>query len=143
MRIVLDTNVLVSGLLSPGGFPGRILDLVSTAHITVLFDDRILVEYRDVVARPKLTIKGPLASMILEGIENGGGLIPAPPLEVELPDPDDLPFVEVAVAGSADALVTGNGRHFVPLRGKIPVPVLTPAEFYERWRLSRRHPPFD
>lgn len=143
MRIVLDTNVLVSGLLNPRGNPGRIVDLVNTGYLTVLFDDRILMEYRVVMARPRLKIQPTDAALVLDQIEGSGELTPAPPLDIELPDPKDVPFAEVAEAGDADALVTGNGRDFVPRRGKIRTPVLTPAEFYDRWRLSRRHPPFD
>ncbi len=56
MRIVVDTNVLVSGLLNPYGSPGRILDLVLSGRIQVLYDDRILEEYQDVLARPQLAI---------------------------------------------------------------------------------------
>ena len=143
MKIVLDTNVLVSGLLNPAGTPGRILDLISGGHLTLLYDDRILAEYRDVVARPRLRIEPLEAALIIDGIENSGLLLPAPPLDVQLPDPLDLPFLEVAEAGNARALVTGNGRHFTPVRGRVAVPVLTPAEFFEFWQQSRRYPPFD
>lgn len=143
MRIVLDTNVLVSGLMNPAGIPGRIVDLVSGAYLTVLYDDRILAEYREVTARPKLRIHPLEAALIIDGLASQGVLVSAPPVDVELPDARDLPFLEVAEAGHADALVTGNGRHFVPIRGRIVTPVLTPAEFFERWRGSRRYPSFD
>ncbi len=53
MRVVLDTNVLVSGLLNPDGSPGRVLDLFLAGGITLLVDDRILGEYRAVLPRPK------------------------------------------------------------------------------------------
>ena len=56
MRIVLDTNVLVSGLLNPNGTPGRILDLILGRYLTLLYDDRIIGEYSDVLARPQLDI---------------------------------------------------------------------------------------
>jgi uncharacterized protein len=143
VKIVLDTNVLVSGLLNPAGLPGRILDLVSNSHVTVLYDDRILAEYREVVARPRFRLEPMEAAAIIDGIEKNGFLLPAAPLDVQLPDPFDLPFVEVAEAGNAVALVTGNGRHFRPLQGRITIPVLTPAEFFELWRGSRRYPHFD
>ena len=65
MRIVLDTNVLVSGLHNPHGAPGRIVDLVLGARIHVLYDDRILAEYRDVHARPRLAIEPSLAQAVL------------------------------------------------------------------------------
>ena len=51
MRIVLDTNVLVSGFLSPHGPPGAILRSILAASITLCLDERILTEYRDVLTR--------------------------------------------------------------------------------------------
>ena len=53
MRIVVDTNVLVSGLLSPHGPPGRMVDGIVAEELVVLFDDRILDEYRDVLGSPR------------------------------------------------------------------------------------------
>lgn len=137
MKIVLDTNVLVSGLLSPGGPPGRILDLVTSGRILLLFDDRILAEYRDVLARPRLRIAPVEAAGILELIERDGLLTVAAPLAIELPDPDDLPFLEVALAGRADFLITGNVRHFPAVSPGIEVPVIVPTAFLAVW-LSRQ-----
>ena len=54
--------------------------------------------------------------------------IVARPLRLSLPDPDDRMFVEVAKAGRADAIVTGNTKHFVPRRGALGVVVLTPRQ---------------
>ena len=53
---VLDTNVLVSGLLSPFGPPGRLVDALLARHLRIASDDRIEAEYREVLARPKLGI---------------------------------------------------------------------------------------
>jgi uncharacterized protein len=138
VRIVLDTNVLVSGLLSPLGPPGRIVDLVVAERVTVLFDDRIVSEYRDVLARPRLRIHPADAAAVLDLIVRGGQHLPAPPLDVELPDPDDAPFLEVAVAAAADALVTGNERHYRPVHGEHFARVRTPAAFLAEF--TRLHP---
>lgn len=135
MRIVLDTNVLVSGLLNPYGAPGRVLGLVVNGDVAVLFDDRIMGEYRAVLARPKFRIAPSEAAAILDLIEQQGIPSPAPPLSLILPDPDDLMFLEVAEGAYADALVTGNGRHFAPAADQAEVPILSPAEFLERWSL--------
>ena len=136
MRIVLDTNVLVSGLLSPNGPPGRILDLVLAGKVDVVFDDRIIAEHRDVLARPKLRISRREAEYVVDRIEDEGVFTPASPLPLQLPDPKDQPFIEVAVAGTADVLVTGNQRHFTADDEPFPVTVLTPADFLNFW-LSR------
>lgn len=137
MRVVVDTNIVVSGLLSPAGPPGRIVDLLLSGHVVALYDDRILLEYREVVARPRLRVDPALAGAVLDWIEANGILVSAPPLAIELPDPDDLAFIEVAVAGDAAALVTGNGRHFAPAQPFLSAPILSPADFIALWHTSR------
>ena len=138
MRIVLDTNVLVSGLISPAGPPGRIVDLVLPGKLFVLHDDRILAEYRKVLAWPRLQIAANEASTILDLIEHDGFLVSAPPLPLTLPNPDDLPFLEVAVAGAASSLITGNERHFIPTKGQHSVAVLNPVKVLSIWLGSAR-----
>ena len=53
MNIVLDTHVLVAGLLSPFGTCGQILRMVSSGELSFCFDARILAEYEEVLGRPK------------------------------------------------------------------------------------------
>jgi hypothetical protein len=53
MKIVLDTNVLVSGLLTPYGSSGKIVRMIFSGDLTLILDARILSEYRDVLVRPK------------------------------------------------------------------------------------------
>lgn len=134
MRVVLDTNVLVSGLLNPDGNPGRIVDLLLARDLTVLVDDRILLEYRQVLPRPKFAFTHADVAEVMKYLEAETILVAAEPLEVVLPDPSDLPFLEVAVAGRAESLVTDNARHFMPRRGTTLVRVDTPAEFIRRWK---------
>ncbi len=129
MRVVLDTNVLVSGLLNPHGPPGRIVDALLAGTVVSLFDDRVLDEYRDVLRRPVFDFKPTDVDALFDYIESKGQPATVPPLAVVLPDPDDLPFLEVAASERANALVTGNINHFKPLRGRHEVKVLTPAAF--------------
>lgn len=131
MRIVLDTNVLVSGLHNPDGTPGRIVDLILDGRIKVLYDDRILGEYLDVLPRPWLAIEPGQANTAVEFIRLFGERVTALPLPKDnLPDPDDLAFAEVALTGKADALVTGNAKHFAALKER-GLKVLSPANFLE------------
>lgn len=132
MRIVLDTNVLVAGLLNPDGNPGRIVDLFLAGDVMLLVDDRILAEYRSVLARPKFPFEAKDISNLLDAIESEGARITARPLDVQLPDPGDVPFLEVAVAGDAESLVTGNARHFK--KGTHRILIETPTEFIQRWK---------
>jgi len=136
MRIVIDTNVLVSGVLNPHGPPGRIVDAVLAETFTVLYDDRILGEYRAVLARPTFGFRPSEIEALVDFVEIAGESITAQSLTVVLADPTDLPFLEVAAAGHADALVTGNTRHFKPRRGSHDVSVYTPAEFLDRLKVD-------
>lgn len=126
MRVVIDTNVLVSGIINPHGPPGRVVDSIVSLALTPLYDDRILSEYRDVLLRPVFGFRHNDISALPGFIEFSGEYITTGPVDVVLPDPDDLPFVEVAIAGLADALVTGNMKHFAPAR-RHGVSILTPA----------------
>ena len=130
MIIVLDTNVLVSALLTPHGPPGRVLDLVLTGELTVAFDDRILDEYHSVLRRPKFGFADHDILEIVDYLAHVGFAVVATPLTVLLPDGDDLPFLEVASAASA-ILVTGNARHY-PEALCGPVTVMTPAALLDQ-----------
>jgi putative PIN family toxin of toxin-antitoxin system len=105
---------MVSGVLNPHGPPGRIVNALLSETVTVLHDDRILSEYREVLLRP--TFRFPLADVevLLDFVESAGEHVSAQPLSLVLPDPNDLPFLEVATSGRADALITGNIKHFRP-----------------------------
>jgi len=126
VRLVFDTNVLVSVLLTPGGTSDRALRGAVVAGSTFLYDERMLAEYRAVLSRPKFraTIAPPLIERLVSGLIASGEKIDALAADLDLPDPDDMPFLEVALTGRADALVTGNARHFQPLRG---VTVVSPS----------------
>lgn len=136
MLVVLDTNVLVSGLLKAHSAPGRIVDLVLAGKIQVLFDDRILAEYRDVLARPRFQFNAAHVASFLTFLRLSGRHVIAPPIPgielASLPDGEDLPFAEVALAGGEAFLVTGNVKHFDFLADH-PISVLTPCQFLDAW----------
>jgi putative PIN family toxin of toxin-antitoxin system len=132
MRVVIDTNVLVSGVINPHGPPGRIVDAVLAKTLTVLHDDRILSEYRGVLFRPAFGFSRADVETLLDFIAFAGEYVSGSDIGVVLPDPTDLPFLEIAACGYADALITGNAKHFKPRRGHHDVHVCTPAEFLRR-----------
>ena len=132
MIVVLDTNVLVSGVLTPYSPAASILRMLVEGVIQPAYDLRILAEYREVLSRPKFSFDREVVKPLLDQIEEEGVLISASPLKSPLPDPADEPFLEVAVA--AAALVTGNRRHF-PRRSYGAVKILSPSEFLEIFRL--------
>ena len=130
MRIVLDTNVLVSGLLSPFGPPGDIVRLLAAGAVRACYDARILDEYLEVLSRPVFRIAEGRVESLLHQIAADGVLVTAQPLAIHLPDPDDEAFLAVALAGSARCLVTGNLRHYPkPLRRHMPV--VPPRDFLD------------
>jgi putative PIN family toxin of toxin-antitoxin system len=130
MLVVLDTNVLVSALLSPFGPPARVLDLILGGEARLAYDDRVMAEYREVLARPRFGFEPEEVADLLAYLEADGEPVAARPLARELPDADDLPFLEVAAQAEAP-LVTGNAAHYPPsVRGAVVV--LTPAEYLSR-----------
>jgi putative PIN family toxin of toxin-antitoxin system len=128
MNIVLDTNVLVAGLLSPFGPCGQIVRMVSSGELTLSIDARILMEYEEVLTRPKFKFENDKVATLLDHIEHRGLTVASSPLSRSLPDLDDEPFLEVAIAANVICLVTGNHVHF-PIDLCQAVMVLSPSEF--------------
>jgi uncharacterized protein len=123
LRIVLDTTVLVSGLLSPFGPPGEIVRLVSSGVVTLCLDARILSEYDEVLARLRFGFGHDSVAALLDYLSVASETAAAEPLPVRLPDRDDEPLLEVALACGAECLVTGNLAHY-PVAARAGVAVL-------------------
>ena len=130
-RVVLDTNVVVSALLNSFGAPGRVLDLVLAGELMVAYDDRVLAEWREVLRREKVGFAVRDVEALLGFVEAEGLGVNPKPLGAELPDPDDVPFLEVAHAAEA-TLITGNTKHY-PEEARQGVAVLNPATFLNKW----------
>ncbi len=130
MKIVLDTNVLVSGLLQPLGPSGQIVRRVVVGELVLCHDVRILAEYREVLHREKFRFDSERIESLLEEISAGGTPVAASSLAISLPDPDDEPFLEIALAGGVQCLVTGNMKHY-PAGARSGMEVLSPRSFIE------------
>jgi|SRR5579871_756400 len=112
LRLVLDTNVLVSAALKPDGLQRTILLLAMTKPARLYISSEILAEYEEVLARPELKIRKGLRRQLLQLVKNKAHLVsPRRQLQVTS-DPYDNMFVECADTAGADYLVTGNQRHF-------------------------------
>ncbi len=133
MRIVLDTNVLVSGLLTPFGAPAQIVRMVASGHLVLCHDARVLVEYEDVLRRPKFDFAEEAVVALLDQIRDEGTSMAGVPLPEALPDPDDEAFLEVALESGAEALVTGNLKHY-PSESRQGMSVVSPREFLDRFK---------
>ena len=138
MRFVLDTNVLVSGLLTPFGASAQIVGMVASGQLVVCHDARILTEHEEVLARPKFDFPKATVSDLLEQIQGEGISLATRPLGTALPDRDEEPFLEVAVAANAETphdavrLVTGNSKHF-PEESRQGVTVVSPRFFIDHY----------
>ena len=133
LTVVLDTNVLVSSLLSPNGPPAKILDLILDNHILVAYDDRILGEYEEVLSRPELHIQPSKTLAVIDHLEISGRYIEPETLSTAgYTDLYDVMFAEVFITSNADALVTGNLRRYKPLLKQDKL-VLSPAQFLEKF----------
>jgi uncharacterized protein len=137
MNIVLDTNVLVAGLLSPFGPCGEIVRMVSSGKLVLSLDARILSEYDEVLHRPKFKFEEDQVTVLLDHVERRGHKVASSPLLHTLPDSDDRPFLEVAIDGQAACLVTGNQGHFPP-KLCLGVKVLSPNQFVNFYKNQRR-----
>jgi putative PIN family toxin of toxin-antitoxin system len=127
LRLVIDTNVIVSAALKPDGLQRTTFLLAITKPARLYVSEPVLEEYADVLSRPELSIRRGLRLQLIQLIKNHGHLVvPSRQLEVT-GDPDDNIFVECADAARADFLVTGNRKHF-PAFWK-NTKIVTPREF--------------
>ena len=134
MKIVLDTNIIVSGLLKSQGNPAQVLTLALAGAVQVCHDERILAEYAEVLVRPRFKFDPKRVREVLTKLDVDGLAVDASgESNLDLPDADDEPFLAVALAASVDFLVTGNLADYPPdkCRG---CAVVSPAAFMEHWR---------
>lgn len=112
---VLDTNVLVSALLSKNSVPAKILDETTDGGIIPLFCDDILAEYEDVLHRKKFPFTAREVRALIETIRSRGVHIEPGPVDAVLPDLDDVVFYAVVMEkrkGEDAYLVAGIQKHF-------------------------------
>ncbi len=112
LRLVIDTNVLVSAALKPDGLQRTTLILAITKPAHLYVSAPILAEYADVLSRAELGIRRGLRLQLLQLIRNRSRVV-APSRRLAITsDPDDNVFSECADSARADYLITGNRKHF-------------------------------
>jgi putative PIN family toxin of toxin-antitoxin system len=129
LRLVLDTNVIVSGALKPDGLQRTVLLLAITKPARLYVSEPVLAEFREVLARPELKIRKGLCQQFLDLIGNHAQIVKPTRSVQAAKDPDDDKFLECADAARADYLVTGNARHFPKFWKKTKV--ITSREFID------------
>ena len=129
MKIVLDTNVLVSGFFPRQSPPTIILDMIIEGILTVCYSSEIFIEYEEVLNRKKfIFIDKDRRKIVLNYIKNNGYLVSDIPVGIRLPDRDDEKFINAALSGQAQYIITGNMKHYPEIKYNA-TRVLLPADF--------------
>lgn len=129
IRVVLDTNIIVSALLQPLGPPAQVFLLALGETVQMCVTGSVFAEYEEVIRRPRLGRTEETILSALEAIRTKAFWVkPSDPVRA-CSDPDDDIFLECAQASGASYLVTGNVRDF-PLRW-VSTEVVTPRHFLE------------
>jgi putative PIN family toxin of toxin-antitoxin system len=113
LRIVLDTNILISAALKPLGRQALVVNLVAFRAVELCVSEAILAEYREVFSRPKFAhLNLDEVSRLLALLEREATMVaPTERLAISAHDSDNR-FYECADAAGADYIVTGNSKHF-------------------------------
>jgi putative PIN family toxin of toxin-antitoxin system len=121
VRVVLDTNILVSACWRPGGLEAQVADLAIANQITACVSPQVLAEYHDVLSRRKLASVSDRAQELLAALERTALPIKPTTQITESIDDDDNRFLECAVAAAAHYVITGNLRHYPATHGTVRI----------------------
>jgi len=121
MKVVVDTNVIVSALMNTNGTPAKILSLILNGKIKLLYDNRIIFEYTDVLSRKEFGFSKEIINDMIDYFKHDGEFINAEFIKRKFSDETDKKFYEVYKSGEAKYLITGNTKHF-PKEDAIIIP---------------------
>jgi putative PIN family toxin of toxin-antitoxin system len=112
IRVVLDTNIVVSALLQPLGPPAQLFELALGGVMQLCVSGNIYAEYEEVISRPRFQRSPEIIAATLQAVREHGHWVRPTDTVKACADPDDDIFLECAQAASAEYLVTGNLKHF-------------------------------
>lgn len=112
IRVVIDTNIIVSALLQQAGLPAQVLLLATGGLIQMCVSDNVYAEYEKVVPRPRFKRSAAEVEGALTSIRTNASWWKSSMKVEACSDPDDNIFLECAQAAKADYLITGNQRDF-------------------------------
>ena len=124
IKVVIDTNIIISAALSPSGTPAKIIDMIFEDRIQLFYSSGILAEYTDVLSRPRLKIADKVQSDIITAIKEVGTLTDSTISNIPMIDESDRIFYDTAQTSGA-ILITGNIKHY-PTEEFI----MTPSDFF-------------
>jgi putative PIN family toxin of toxin-antitoxin system len=139
MIVVFDTNILVAATLSPAGASFQLLAMLPQRPFELLLSVPVMLEYEEVLKREDMRAKSHLTLAEVDTLLDllaavGTPCTPFFRWRPQLPDPDDEMFLELAVNGHAEAIVSVNIRHLLPAAGTFGIEVLRPGAFLRRLR---------
>lgn len=127
MRVVVDTNVMVSAFL--GGALKNIIVLWKSGKFTLLVSEAIADEYREVLKRPKFKIvRTELDDFFALLLDRAEFVTSTETIDVIADDPSDNKFIETAIAGEAKLIVSGD-NHLLELKSFRDISIITAREF--------------
>jgi putative PIN family toxin of toxin-antitoxin system len=129
IKVVLDTNILVSALINEKGKPRKILNLFYDKEILVYYSDDIIEEYKDVLSRKELGINPEKVGKVINAVRKIGLRVEPVKSIFEMPDDSDRIFYDTAKLTSS-WLITGNIKHY-PAENF----VITISDFCEKFRI--------
>lgn len=136
LRIVLDTNVLVSATIIKGK-QFEFLKLAKLGKIKLITSPEIVKEFKEVISREKFGFSEEQISNALKKIlEITELIIPQHKLNVIKDDPDDNMIIECALESSADFIVSGD-PHLLELKSYRDIKIVNATEFFNKWYLNK------
>jgi putative PIN family toxin of toxin-antitoxin system len=142
LRVVLDTNVLFAGLISPRGAAYQILSLVIHGDLTCAATPALWAEYEEQLSSGRFQALTPLSPQQVSDVLDYLASIVKPTRNDFtwrgiLLDADDAIVAEAAFNAGAEALITFNVDHFQVLRGQVSFKIQSPSVFLKAWRRRR------
>jgi putative PIN family toxin of toxin-antitoxin system len=136
-RVVLDTNVLISAIISSKSSPARILDLWREGVFELAFSEETLQELIDVLSRPKLLritgINKDQLDRLVSYLRLSSIVIDCPEdIKISIEDPDDTKFITCAVQAGAKYIVSGD-HHLLDLKEIEGIAIVTPSDFLRKF----------
>lgn len=134
MRIVLDINVLISGLISKASPPGQLLTMWRDRRFVLIVSHSQIERMQDVLNQPRLLqyIDPEEAKTLIADLLEAGVIVEHDPTINLSNDPEDNVILGTAIAGRADLLVSGDKRHVLPLGTVGEIPIVSPRKAIEK-----------
>ena len=133
VRVVLDTNILISALITKGSPPDRLYQAWLRGRIELVTSKAQIREFADVLARPRLQrfLDPDEAKTIVENIDTRAVILDQLPDVVASPDPSDNQILATAVAGTVDLIITGDRKGMLDLQSIEGIPIMTARDALE------------